>query len=106
MLFGFGTEMVQVWRGGEEIGEPWLQVKGKVENRSFSFISSTERVVATVSRKGINMTDVYAEKDTCVLRVEPGVDATLMVFLAVALFQKHRDYDNGTGLKSFLRGFV
>ncbi len=101
-----GTSTVQVWRGSTDDGSPWLEVKGDFFRKDFNFTDkSSGRVVATVKRKSFNMSNILLEKDTYVIRVEPGVDNALMVFLVVALDEQYRDDGNRTGLESRLGGF-
>lgn len=101
-----GTGTVQIWRGGSDDGDPWLVCKGDYFRKNFDFKEkSSGRVLASVRRKSMNMANILLEKDTYIIRVEPGVDVALMVFLVIALDEQYRDDGNRTGLESRLGGF-
>lgn len=101
----FGASTVQVWRGSTDDGEPWLQCKGDFFKKNFDFKElATGRVVASVRRKSFNLSNILLEKDTYVIRVEPGVDCALLVFLVVALDEQFRDDGNRKGMESRLSG--
>lgn len=102
-----GTSTVQIWRGGSDDGDPWLQCKGDYLRKNFDFKEkSSGRVVASVRRKSMNMANLLLEKDTYIIRVEPGMNAALMVFLVIALDEQYRDDGNRTGLQSRLNTFL
>jgi len=97
-----GTGTILSWAGGSESGAPYLVVKGNFLKKSFSITdSSSGKVVASVSRKS-NIRSVLAEKDSYVLRVEPGVDTALMVAFAVMIDEHYRDDGNKSGWSSLL----
>lgn len=96
-----GTGTIQCWVGGKEGGAPYLTAKGNLLRKSFSITDAAGGMVASVERKS-NIRSVVLEKDSYVLRVEPGVDTALMVALAVSIDEHYRDDGNKSGLSSFL----
>lgn len=100
---GFGTSTIQAWRGGTDDGTPYMEVKGDFLRKDFTIKEvATGRVLATVKRKSLTLTNILLEKDTYVIRVEPGQDAALMVFFVVAADEQYRDDGNRRGYSSFL----
>lgn len=100
---GFGTGTIQIWSGKTDDGDPWLTVKGDFFRKNFDFKDNSQgRVLASVKRKGLNFANIVMEKDTYIIRVEPGVDAALMVLLVVAIDEQYRDDGQRTGVESRL----
>lgn len=95
----FGTGTVQIWRGPSDEGAPYLQIKGNVFKKDFSIVEvASGRSVAFVKRKPFTLTNFLLEKDTYVVKVEPGQDCALMVMLVVALDEQYRDDGNESGI--------
>lgn len=91
-----GTSTIQAWQGDEEAGAPLYEVKGNLARKDF-VIRSGGRKVATVQRKLFTASNFLLGKDTYVIRVQPGNDAALLVFLVVAIDEQYRDDDNSGG---------
>lgn len=95
-FFGAGT--VQIWNGDSDEGDPWLEVKGDFMKKNFDFKQKASgRVVASVRRKSFNLSNLLLEKDTYIIRIEPGCDNALLVFLVIALDEQFRDDGNRQG---------
>lgn len=96
---GFGTKTIQAWPGDKEDGPPYLEVQGDFFRRDFKIVEKASgRSLATIRRKSLNMANLLLEKDSYVIRVEPGVDAALMVFFVVAADEQYRDDGKRSGL--------
>lgn len=99
---GLGTSTVQCWMGSQDDGDPYMEVKGNILRKSFNVTEvASGRTICSVKRK-TTVQSLLLENDSYVVSVEPGVDAALMVVLAVALDESYRDDGNSSGLSSFL----
>lgn len=102
-----GTSTILVWRGSNDDGEPYLEVKGDFFRKDFSVVEvASGRRVAAVKRKSFTLQNLLLEKDTYIVRVEPGLDTALMVFLCVAIDEVHRDDGTRKGFSSRLGGDI
>lgn len=100
---GFGTRTIQAWAGSSDEGDPYLEVKGDFFRKDFTIKEvATGTTLATVKRKSFSLSNIVLEKDTYVIRVEPGIDTALMVFFVVAADEQYRDDGNRKGLSSLL----
>lgn len=100
---GFGTKTIQAWPGAAEEGTPYLEVKGDFFRKDFNIVeTATGRTLASIKRKSFTLSNILLEKDSYVIRVEPGVDTALMVFFVVAVDEQYRDDGNRKGFSSFL----
>lgn len=95
----FKAKTIQAWAGGDDEGDPYLEVKGDFLRKDFNVIQvSTGRTLASIKRKGFNLSNLLLEKDTYIIRVEPGVDTALLVFFVIAVDEMFRDDGNNQGL--------
>lgn len=79
-----GTSTVQVWRGASDDGDCWISAKGDYLRKNFDIKEKASgRTLASVRRKSMNLSNLLLEKDTYIIRCEPGVDTALMVFLVI-----------------------
>lgn len=100
-ITGYGGGGILVWKGGSDDGEPYLKVKGDFFKKDFTIQEvATGDVVASVKRKGFNISNILFEKDTYIIRIEPGQDAALLVFLVVAIDEQYRDDGDRRGYGS------
>lgn len=89
---GFGNSTISAWRGDTDSGSPYIEVKGDIFRKDFTIKEvATSRIVATVRRRSFTLSNILLEKDSYVLRVEPGVDAALIVFFVIAVDEQYRD---------------
>lgn len=87
-----GTSTVYVWKGSSSGGRPWLEIKGNVRRKTFQIKrASSGKKVATVRRQGFNFRNLVADKQTYIIRVQPGQDAALLIFLVVAIDENYRE---------------
>lgn len=94
-----GTGTIQVWKGGTDEGEPWLEVKGDYLKKDFDIKEpGSSRIIGSVKRKSFNLSNILLEKDSYVIRIEPGQDAALLVFLVIAIDETYRDDGERKGL--------
>lgn len=99
MIPMFGTRTIQAWAGSSDEGEPYLEVKGDFLRKDFAITEkATGRKLAQIKRKSFNLSNLLLEKDTYIIRVEPGVDTALLVFFVVAADEQYRDDGNRDGL--------
>eukprot|EP00177_Eucheuma_denticulatum_P002155 GFKZ01003846.1.p1 GENE.GFKZ01003846.1~~GFKZ01003846.1.p1 ORF type:complete len:273 (-),score=38.78 GFKZ01003846.1:1017-1835(-) len=97
-----GTSTIQAWRGPTDDGEPDLVCKGDVFRKDFNIKDGhTGATLASVKRKSFTLSNILLEKDTYIIRVEPGIDAALMVFLVIAIDEQYRDDGERKGYGSF-----
>lgn len=102
-ISGFGGGTVQAWRGGNDEGEPYLECKGNFLKKDFDIRDlKSGRIIAAIKRKSFSVQNLLFEKDTYVIRIEPGVDVALMVMFVIAVDEQYRDDGNRKGLSSFL----
>lgn len=88
----FGTNTIQCWKGDDDDGEPYLEVKGNFLQKDYKIIDvESEKEVAKVSRKLFTMLNLFTDKDTYSIRVEAGADAALLVFLVIAIDEQYRE---------------
>lgn len=96
-----GTSTIQAWRGATDEGDAWIEVKGDFFRKDFQVREkATGRVIATIKRKSMNLSNILLEKDTYVIRVEPGADAALLVFFVIAVDEQYRDDGERRGYSS------
>lgn len=96
-----GTSTIQAWRGPSDDGEPDLECKGDFFRKDFTIREkATGRPLATVKRKSFTLSNILLEKDTYIIRVEPGTDAAMLVFLVIAVDEQYRDDGNRRGFES------
>lgn len=100
-----GTSTIQGWRGTKEEGNPDYVVKGDWFRKDFTVKDKTGNVLAVVRRKSLSFSNLVLEKDTYVIRVEPGVDAALIIFFIVAVDEHYRDDGNRRGHGTLLDVF-
>lgn len=87
-----GTSTIYVWNRNKSSRKPWLKIKGDLLRKRFKIKEvATGRKVASVRRKGMNFNHLVMDKQTYFVRVEPGQDAALMVFLAVAIDENYHE---------------
>lgn len=92
---GFGTSTIQAWAGPTDDGSPYLEIKGDFLRKNFAITEKgSGRTMATVMKKSFNLANLLLEKDSYVIRVEPGVDTALFVFFVVAADEQYRDDGN------------
>lgn len=88
-LAGGGT--VRVWRGGNDVGKPWVEIKGEHEGNEFIIEDAVwGDEVATVKRRSLSLRYLFLGKCTYVLRLRPGCNAALMAFLVSAVHDHYR----------------
>lgn len=96
-----GTSTILCFRGDDD-KNPYLSIKGNVFRKDFTIKEvSSGKEVASVRRQS-NMRSVLAEKDSYILRVEPGNDAALMCTLVICLDEQYRDDGNRSGVSALL----
>lgn len=88
----FGGRTVNVWRGDSDEGDPWLTIEGDLIRKDF-VISEGETEVAVISRKLLSMETLFTDKDEYCVRVNPGYDASLMLFIAIAIDEQYHEDD-------------
>lgn len=88
-ILGGGT--VRVWKGSREIGHPLFEVRGDMYGKWFSIVEGTwGDEVAFVHRKSFTISSILG-RSTYVMRMQPGYDAALLVFIAVAIDEFYRE---------------
>lgn len=88
-LSGGGT--VRVWRGGNDAGQPWVEIRGEHEGNEFIIEDAAwGDEVATVKRRTLSLRYLFLRKCTYVLKLRPGCNAALMVFLVSAVHDQYR----------------
>ena len=92
-----GSSTIQGWLGHKGEGEPEYTVKSDWFRKDFSIKDRSGRLIATVRRKSFSFSNIVLEKDTYVIRVEPGVDTALIVFFVVAADEQYQDDGNRKG---------
>lgn len=86
-----GGRTLQVWKGGDDEGDPWLEVHGNILRKNFKLnVVEGGQEAAVVSRKMFNIATLL-DADSYVVRVNPGFDAALMLFLAIAVDEHYHD---------------
>ena len=101
-LTGFGGGTIQAWEGDSDNGDPIYEVKGDFLKKDFSVKDvRTGKTVAQVKRKSFTVSNLLFEKDTYVIKVEPGLDTVLLIFFVVAADEQYRDDGNRKGYGSF-----
>lgn len=89
-VLGGGT--VRVWRGTREFGHPMFEVHGGMYGKWFSIVEGVwGDEVASVRRKTFAITSLVG-KSTYIVRIQPGFDAALLVFLTVAINEYYHEY--------------
>lgn len=87
-----GTSTILVWKGSGDDGEPWLEVHGSFFRKDFKIKEAESgKEVGRVKRKAFNIRNIFMDKDTYVIRVEPGYDAALLVFLVIAIDEQYHE---------------
>lgn len=100
---GFGGGTIQAWAGDKDDGDPFLEIKGDFLKKDFRITDkSSGRVVAQVKRKSFTLANILMEKDTYIIRIEPGSNAALLVFFVVAVDEQYRDDGERKGFSQFL----
>lgn len=97
-----GTGTILAWKGGDDDGKPDIVCKGDFFRKDFVIKNKSGKVLATIRRKSFNLSNILLEKDSYVVRIEPGVDAALMIFMVVAVDEQYRDDGERRGYSSFL----
>lgn len=83
---------VQVWKGDTDHGKPWLELCGDLMRKDFTFKNlDTGTEAAFVTRKLIKLSTILAESDTYVLRVNPGYNVALMIFIAIVIDEQYHN---------------
>lgn len=83
---------VHVWKGDTDHDHPWLELYGDLMRKDFTIKNLYDKSVAAfVSKKLINLSTILAESDTYVVRVNPGYNAALMVFIAIVIDEQYHD---------------
>ena len=101
-ITGFGTGTIQAWTGASDDGAPTYEIKGDFFKKDFVIREiATGASVAQIRRKSFGLSNIVFEKDSYVIRVEPGRDAALIVFFVVAVDEQYRDDGNRKGYQSF-----
>lgn len=96
-----GTSTILCFRNDNE-KKPYLSIKGNLFRKNFTITEvSSAKEVASVRRQS-NMRSVLAEKDSYILRVEPGYDAALMCTLVICLDEQYRDDGTRSGVSALL----
>lgn len=94
-----GTSTIQAWRGDSDDGEPYMECKGNFIRKDFAIKEvATGRVLASVKRKPFTISNFLLEKDTYVIRIEPGTDVALLVFFVIAIDEQYRDDGASSGI--------
>lgn len=89
-VMGGGT--VRVWRGSRDSGQPWLEINGEHEGDDFVIEDAVwGDEIATIHRKSMTFTNIIFRRCTYVLKVRPGCNAALMVFLVTAIHDYFRE---------------
>jgi uncharacterized protein YxjI len=69
-----------------------IECSGDWLSRSCKLVlSQTGQTVATISRNPLSMKDVFADKQTYYVHVQPGVDLVLMAALAVTFDERNNE---------------
>lgn len=83
---------VQAWRGETDDGEADIECEGDILKKDFTIKEKpTGTLLATIKRKTLSVSNIVFDKDHYIVRVEPGVDAAMMVFLVIALDEQYHD---------------
>lgn len=93
------SKTIHAWVGGEDVTEPYLEVKGDFLRKDFKITHpATGKVLASIKRKPFTLSNIVLEKDTYIIRVEPGLDTALLVFFVIAVDEQYRDDGKSQGL--------
>lgn len=85
---------IQVWNGPTDDGEPWFEITGSIRRKNFTIHDKqNDCEAAVISKKLLSLTNLLTEGDVYVVRVNPGYDTSLMVFLAIAVDEQFHDDD-------------
>lgn len=84
---------VQIWNGPADEGKPAFEIVGSVIRKNFKIIDKqTGQEAANICKKWINFQNIVLNKDIYFVRVNPGYNTALMVFLAVAVDEQFHDH--------------
>lgn len=87
-----GAKTVQAWRGKKDDGDSDLECHGDLLRKDFTIKETpTGRLLATVKRNCLTVSNILLDKDSYVIRIEPQVDAALIVFLVIAIDEQYHD---------------
>lgn len=85
---------IQVWRGGDDDGEPAYEITGSILRKNFKIVDKQNgQEAAVISKKLLSLTNLLTEGDVYIVKVNPGYDTSLMVFLAIAVDEQYHDDD-------------
>lgn len=83
---------IQAWRGEKDDGKADIECDGDFFKKDFTIKEvPTGRLLATIKRKSLSVSNIVFDKDHYIVRVEPSVDAALMVFLVIAIDEQFHD---------------
>lgn len=84
--------MIQLWQGDEDDGEAWLQSHDDFRKKDWHCKDvCSENLVASVRKESKNLRNIALDKDSYIVRVEPGYDVALIVFLVIAIDEHYRE---------------
>lgn len=83
---------VQVWNGPDDKGERAFEIVGSIIRKNFQIIDTrTGQEAANICKKWINLQNILVDKDVYIVKVNPGYNTALMVFLTVAVDEQFHD---------------
>lgn len=86
-----GTNTIQVWKGDDDDGDPWVEIKGNIIGKDYKIIDhASGNQVGKVSNKWLTLMSLI-DKNVYKVTVEPGTDAAVIVFLAVAIDEQYKE---------------
>lgn len=87
-----GGRTLLVWKGDSDEGEPWLEIHGDLIRKDFIMKDlESDAEAAVVSRKLLSAQSMFLDSDVYAVRVNPGFDAAVMVFLAIAVDEQYHE---------------
>lgn len=83
---------VQVWQGSSSKADPIFEIQGNVLRKNFTINDKRSNCVAAkVTKKYLSPTNILTASDVYTVKVNPGHDTALMIFLAVAVDEAFHD---------------
>lgn len=87
-----GGRTVYVWDGEKDDGDPMLEIHGDLLRKDFVITDKLHnRDAAAVKRHFLNPTSLITGRDKYSVRVNPGYDTSLMIFLAISVDEYFHD---------------
>lgn len=86
------SQSVYIWKGDSDHGKPWLELCGDLIRKDYTFKNlDTATDAAFVTKKLIKLSSILAESDTYVLRINPGYNVALFVFIAIVIDEQYQN---------------